>query len=507
MDRVSINSVFSWLMKKRVHQIELFMKYPYDVQKELLGKLLDTAALTDFGLEHQFLSIRNVEDYKKAVPIRNYEDYVPYIEQLKEGKQGVLWPSKIKWFAVSAGTTSGRSKYIPVSKEALEDCHFKGGKDILSLYYHNHPSAKLYEGKNLVVGGSSQISPYSKHFFSGDISAIMIKNLPLWVEYKRTPSNEIALLPDWEEKIERMASATIQEDVSMIVGVPSWTLVLLNRILEITGAQNIHEIWPNLELFMHGGVSFKPYKNEFQRLLSTQSMNYYETYNSSEGSFGMQDRPGADDMLLMLDYGIFYEFMPIEEYGKEDPQTIGLEEVEIGKVYALIISTNAGLYRYMIGDTICFTSRQPYRIQVVGRTKHFINAFGEELMIGNADEAISKACEKTSSTIVDYTAAPVFANKGKKGRHEWLIEFSVEPRSLDEFTRILDENLKEINSDYDAKRSYGLSMEAPIVQALPKDTFQNWLRNINKLGGQHKVPRLCNTRKYIDQILESTLVN
>lgn len=494
------NTVFSWFIKKRVHQIELFMKYPTEVQHELFTKLMDEASLTRFGLEHNFQGIRTMKDFKSAVPVRKYEDLRPYIDLLREGEQNVLWPSRLKWFAKSSGTTDDRSKFIPVSKEALEECHYKGGKDLLALYYHQKPNANLYSGKHLVLGGSSKINPFNEEGYTGDLSAIIIRNLPIWVELRRTPSRDIALMDNWEEKIEAMAQATMLEDVYMMAGVPSWTLVLLKRILELKGTDNILDVWPNLELFWHGGVSFKPYREQFKRLIPKADMNYVETYNASEGFFGIQDRLEADDLLLMLDYGILYEFMPLSELDSPNPRTLGLHEVEIGESYALVISTNAGLWRYMVGDTVKFTSRYPFRVQVSGRTKHYINAFGEELMVENADAAIAHACEMTGATVTDYTAAPVYMDEQGSGAHEWLIEFSQIPYDVNAFRAVLDEKLRSINSDYDAKRAFNYILKEPLLRILPNGTFYQWLRNKGKLGGQHKVPRLCNDRRYVEEV-------
>ncbi len=497
-----LNSVFGWIMKKRYHQIELFMKYPAEVQKEVFHSLIDQAALTRFGLEHGFSNIKTLEQYKKAVPIRNYEAYKPYIDLLREGQQNVLWPSRLKWFAKSSGTTDARSKFIPVTKEALEECHYKGGKDLLALYYTHNPGATVYSGKNLVLGGASKPNEFDEDGYTGDLSAIIIRNLPFWVELRRTPSKDIALMDNWEEKIERIARTTMEEDIYMMSGVPSWMMVLLKRVMEIKGVDNIHEVWPNLQLFWHGGVSFKPYREQFKKIIPSSTMNYVETYNASEGFFGIQDRMGADDMLLMLDYGIYYEFMPMSEYGGKNPRTVGLEDVELGENYAIVISTNGGLFRYIVGDTIRFTSKYPFRIQVSGRTKHYINAFGEELMVDNADVAIHAACEATGSLVEDYTAAPVFMTDNATGAHEWLIEFAKEPNDIETFMQTLDKVLKEQNSDYDAKRSFDFILQKPKLHILPKGTFYRWMKSKDKLGGQHKVPRLCNERKFVDEILQ-----
>ncbi|NNE54851.1 MAG: GH3 auxin-responsive promoter family protein [Flavobacteriales bacterium] len=502
---MALNSVFSWLIAKRIHQMELFQKYPEQVQEEMILRHIQHAGLTEFGIEHDFLSLKTISDYQKAVPVRNYDQFRPYIDKLREGEQQILWPSKLKWFAKSSGTTSDKSKYIPVSKEALEDCHYKGGKDMLGLYCHTHPDAKIYAGKNLVMGGSSKIAPYAKDCYTGDLSAIIIKNLPFWVELRRTPNRDIALLDNWEEKIELMVDATIDEDVRMITGVPSWTLVLIRRMLEKRGVSDLKVIWPNLELFIHGGVSFKPYQDQYDELIS-QPMNYLETYNASEGFFGIQDRPDADDMLLMLDYGIFYEFMPLEEVGKDFPKTLLLNEVELNTNYAIVISTNAGLWRYLVGDTIRFTSREPFRIQVTGRTKHFLNAFGEEVIVDNSDEAIHFAATETGAKLNDYTAAPIYMKSTEAGGHEWVVEFSKPPLDMNAFCSHLDTKLRSINSDYDAKRTGNLTMRAPVVHSVPNGTFYAWLKSRGKIGGQHKVPRLCNDRQYVEGVLNGVAV-
>lgn len=495
------NSVFGWIIKKRIHQIELFKKYPMEVQQELLRSLVDQAAMTRFGVEHNFPNIHSVAEFKRAVPIRNYEAFLPYIDSLREGQQNVLWPSKLKWFAKSSGTTDARSKFIPVSSEALEECHYKGGKDLLAMYMDQRPLAKIYNGKTLVVGGSSRVNTFSDDGYTGDLSAIIIRNLPIWVELRRTPSKEIALLDNWEEKIERMAESTSLEDVSTLVGVPSWTMLLLKRIMELRGAETIFDVWPNLELYMHGGVSFKPYRAEFEKIAPGNQLNYVETYNASEGFFGIQDRIGADDLLLMLDYGIYYEFMPMSEYGKPHPRTLELQDVEVGENYAIVISTNAGLWRYLVGDTVRFTSKVPYRIQITGRTRHYINAFGEEVMVDNADCAIEAACKATGATIADYTVAPQYMRQGASGHHQWLIEFIQEPSSHSVFSKVLDDTLRAINSDYDAKRTNDYILSAPDVMVAPKGTYYNWLKRANKLGGQNKVPRLSNERQYMEELL------
>jgi hypothetical protein len=407
----------------------------------------------------------------------------------------------VRWFAKSSGTTGDRSKFIPVSREALENCHYQGGKDLIALHYQQFPESKLYQGMSLVVGGSSNIEQFRADAYSGDLSAIIIRNLPMWVEVRRTPVIETALMENWEEKIERMAKETMREDVRCIAGVPSWTLVLLKRILEISGKKNILEVWPNLELFMHGGVSFRPYRAQFEALIPSPMMNYLESYNASEGSFAIQDRHGADDMLLMLDYGIFYEFMPLEELGREQPRTLLIHEVEKDVPYAIIISTNGGLWRYMPGDTVRFTSVKPYRIQVSGRTRSFINAFGEELIVENADRGIEAACAATGAVVSEYTAAPIYMDDSARGGHEWAIEFGQAPNDIARFVRTLDDTMRSLNSDYDAKRRGDMALRPPLVHVLRPGTFYAWMKQRGKLGGQNKVPRLSNERTVIESLL------
>ncbi|MCK9203964.1 MAG: GH3 auxin-responsive promoter family protein [Bacteroidales bacterium] len=499
-----INSLVSWVMKKRIHQIELFMQYPHEVQSEWFHKLLGNAKNTEWGRKYDFKSIQNPEQFRNRIPVQKYESIKKSVDRLRRGEQNIMWPSEIKWFAKSSGTTNDKSKFIPVSQEALEECHFKGGKDMLSIYCNNHPETKLFDGKAIAMGGSHQITEVNNESYcQGDLSAILIQNLPTWVEFLRTPNLSIALMDEWESKIEMMATETILHDVTNISGVPSWTLLLFKRILEITGKKNLLEIWPNFELFIHGGVSFFPYQEQFRQILPSEKVNYLETYNASEGFFGIQDRDKADDMLLMLDYGIYYEFIPVDMLDSDFPQACTLGETDLQTNYAMLITTNAGLWRYMIGDTIRFTSNSPYRIKITGRTKNFINAFGEELIIDNAEKAIAVACERSHAIVTEYTAAPVYLEGNKKGAHEWLIEFEKPPADLSFFTSTLDNALKSLNSDYEAKRYHGLLLEEPRIHIMPPGAFYNWMKSRGKLGGQHKVPRLSNNRKYIEEILGS----
>jgi len=499
-----INSILTWVIQKRIHQIELFIKYPNEVQEELFKKLIQTGRLTEFGNLYDFSSLQTYEQFKERVPVQTYEKIFPYIERMMRGEQNILWPSEIKWFSKSSGTTNARSKFIPVSQEALEDCHFKGGKDLLSIYVNNFPETKLFNGKGLAVGGSHQINeldPTASSYY-GDVSAVIMQNLPPWAQFIRTPSLETALMGNWEEKIEKLARETAKENVTNIAGVPTWTILLIQKIVALEKKNNILEVWPNLEVFFHGAVAFAPYRTLFQSLIPSDRMQYWETYNASEGFFGIQDQKDSEEMLLMLDYGIFYEFIPTEEMETENPRAIRLSDVELDKNYAMVITTNSGLWRYNIGDTIKFTSRHPYRIKISGRTKHFMNAFGEEVIVENAEAAVTKACESTGAVIDNFTAAPIYLEEGKKAGHEWIIEFKVQPSNLDEFSRVLDETLRAINSDYDAKRAHNLALIAPMVHSVSEGTFYNWMKRRGKLGGQNKVPRLANSREYVDDILQ-----
>lgn len=496
-----LNSILSWVMKQRIHEIELFMKFPHEVQNDWFSRLVNTARHTEWGKKHYYSSINSVKQFQEQVPVQTYDTLKPYIERLRQGEQNILWPSDIKWFAKSSGTTNDKSKFIPVSEEALEICHYKGGKDLLSFYCNNFPDTKIFDGKGLSLGGSHQINSYSNESFYGDVSAIIIQNLPFWAEFIRTPDISIALMDNWEEKIEKISEATMNENVTSISGVPTWTIVLAHRMLEMSGKKNLLEIWPNLEAYFHGAVSMSPYWAQFRELMPFNKVNFIETYSASEGFFGIQDVPGTDEMLLMLDYGIFYEFMPITEVDKEFPSTILLDQVELNTNYALVISTNAGLWRYMIGDTVKFTSLNPYRIKITGRTKHFINAFGEELIIDNAERALSAACKNTGAIIKDYTAAPIYFAGKEKAAHEWLIEFETIPENIEIFIDELDTALKSVNSDYEAKRAGNMALTKPVVKILESGSFYNWMKMKGKLGGQHKVPRLSNDRKYVDEIL------
>jgi len=496
-----VNSIISWFLKKRIHQVELFLKYPIDVQQELLFKLLYKAKNTEVGIKHHFSNIKSYKEFQQNVPIQLYESFEPLMERTRKGEQNVFWPTPIKWFAKSSGTTNSKSKFIPVSEEALEDCHFKAGKDMLCLYFNNNEDAQLFKGKGLRLGGSSAVYEDNNSYF-GDLSAIIIENMPFWADFSSAPKQETALMDEWETKMEAMINETIHEDITSLVGVPSWMLVLLNKVLERTGKSNILEVWPNLEVYFHGGVNFNPYREQFKKLIPKKGFRYFETYNASEGFFAIQDINNSSDMLLMLDYGIFYEFIPMDQYEGENSKAIPLQEVQLNTNYAIVITTNGGLWRYLIGDTVKFMSLDPFRIRITGRTKHFINVFGEELIIENAEDALNKACLKTDAEILEYSVAPIFMCDNKSGGHEWLIEFKKEPENIDYFTELLDNALKSINSDYEAKRYLNMTLAMPIVNIAPEGLFYNWLKQQGKLGGQHKIPRLSNSRKQLEELLE-----
>jgi GH3 auxin-responsive promoter len=498
-----LSPAISSLARMRLWRIEAWKNNPLDAQREVLQDLVTSAQYTEFGRKYNFSQLFNVRSFKEAVPIQEYEDMKPYIERTMNGEQNILWNTPIYWFAKSSGTTSDKSKFIPISDESLQDCHFKAAKDVLTMYYQFNPDSELLTGKGLVIGGSHNINPMNNEAQYGDLSAVLLQNTPFWGHWLRTPDLSIALMDEWEGKIEKLAKNTIKENVTSVSGVPTWTLVLFKRILQITGKKTIAEVWPSLELYMHGGVSFTPYKEQFQQVIG-KNIHYLEMYNASEGFFAAQDIPGQEGMLLFVDHGIFMEFMPVSEYGKKDPQTISLQDVEMGKNYALVISTNGGLWRYLLGDTIQFTSLKPFHIKVSGRLKHYINAFGEEVIIDNTDKAIAVASGKTDAIVNDYTAAPLYFSALSNGAHEWLIEFEKEPANIDAFTEELDAALKSINSDYEAKRYKDIALRMPVVHILKNGTFSEWLRSKGKLGGQHKVPRLSNERTFLEEILSMT---
>lgn len=500
--RSLIGKIITLVLKQRIPQIEAFKNDPYRFQESTFKSLIQAGKHTEWGKKYGYKDIKNVAEFQQQAPVLPYEHLFPYIERMLKGEQNVLWPTPIEWFSKSSGTTNDRSKFIPVSQESMQQSLFRGGKDMIALYLHNRPGTKVLEGKNLAIGGSLQTNPYWPGHFIGDVSAVMIKNLPPWAQFMRTPGLDIALMEKWEDKIEQMALQTMNDKVTSISGVPTWMVVLLKRILTMSDKKSIHEVWPGLEVFLHGAVSFKPYRELFDQMISRPNMAYMEIYNASEGYFAMQDDlslPG--EMLLLTDYGVFYEFLPLDQVDEPHPKALTLGEVEVNKNYALVITTNSGLWRYLIGDTVRFTSLNPHRITVSGRTKHYINAFGEELMVDNAETAIAKACSATRAVIKDYTVAPVYMSGKNRGCHEWVIEFERDPDSEELFNKILDDNLRILNSDYDAKRYQDIALKEPKIHAVPGNTFYNWMKKRGKLGGQHKVPRLANHRDYVDDIL------
>ena len=487
------------MMKKRIDKIEIFCKNPIQAQNNVFESLLSNGKNTAFGKEHYFQEIKNYTHFSQNIPIRTYEEFSEFIERARKGEKNVLWPGKIKWFAKSSGTTNAQSKFIPITQDSLKDCHFKGGKDMLSLYGNNFPFSDMYNGKGLMLGGTIKKSK-DGDYKDGDLSAILLDEFPFWVNYHRIPDIQTALMSEWEEKLERIARQAVNANITNLTGVPSWMLILLKRVLAISGKKNISEVWPNLELYMHGGVNFEPYKEQFKILIPSKKMNYLEGYNASEGFFGIQDRNPSEGMLLMLDYGIFYEFIPMEEYKKGQLEAIPLKNVQLNIDYALVISTNGGLWRYLIGDVIRFTNLLPFRINIVGRTKSFLNTFGEELIVDNTDKALLGACNTCKASIKDYTVAPIFIDD-QSGGHQWFIEFNKEPKNIEKFTQVLDQNLKTLNSDYNAKRTENLILNPPEIVVIKNNEFYHWLKQNNRLGGQYKIPRLSNNRKIANEIL------
>lgn len=481
--------------------VEKFLENPIGTQQNTLQYLLEHGRESLYGVEHGFGNIKNEADFRAKVPLLAYEDLRPYLDKIIVDKQAnVLWDTPVKWFAMSSGTTEDKSKYIPVTRESLYHGNYRAGYHMLGLYAVNHPHTSFILGKTLVMGGSQQENRIGDGIYTGDISAILMKNLPRPVKRRRTPES-IALLPDWEEKLQKLTEYAIQTDIRALLGVPSWMLVLLKKITEETG-KSIPELWPNIEVFFHGGVSFLPFQEQYEKIIPSDRMRYWETYNASEGFFGVQYSPAAKDLLLLLDNEVYYEFIPMDQWDNEQPETVPLEGVETGKQYAVVITTSGGLWRYKLGDTIQFTSTHPYLFKITGRTKQFINAFGEELIIDNADRAIDEACRSTGAKVTEYTAAPVYFDDNHNGAHEWLIEFETAPADPDRFVHLLDENLKKLNSDYEAKRSYNLSLALPLVRVMEPGTFYSWMKQREKMGGQNKVPKLSNDRKHVESILE-----
>ena len=498
-----IPSVIKWITKKRLSQIDLFRKYPAESQDEVLTRLIARSRETEWGKAHGYGSVTSHRQFCNNVPVQTYEELIPWVERLRAGEKNILWPGEVRWFAKSSGTTSTKSKFIPITRESLEATHYRGAKDCLVLYTSLNPATKIFLGKGLTLGGSHQINNFGNNSIYGDLSAILIENAPGYSDLIRTPPAHIALISDFEEKMKLITEKTVDINITSISGVPSWYLVLIRHVLKTTGKENLHQVWPNLEVFFHGGISFAPYRDQYRRLLPNPAMNYMETYNASEGFFAIQDDLTDSSMLLMLDYGVYYEFIPADESGTDNPRTLTIGEVEKGVNYAVVISTDGGLWRYTIGDTVEFTSLFPHKIKITGRTRHFINAFGEEVIIDNAEKALERACLGTGAHIVEYTAGPVYMGNETRGSHEWVIEFDRAPDDPDHFIELLDTALKELNSDYEAKRYKDLTLVKPIVRAVPQGTFYKWFRERDKLGGQNKMPRLSNTREYVESVLKT----
>ena len=487
--------------ERRLRELDRYTDQAGELQQNVLDRLLKTAAYTEWGKKYEYKSISNYEEFKSRVPVQTYEEIKSYVERLRAGEQNLLWPSNIRWFAKSSGTTNDKSKFLPVSKESLKDTHYRGGQDAVTIYLNQNPESRFFSGKGLILGGSHSPNFNMKHSLVGDLSAILIQNVNPLVNLVRVPSKKIALMSDFEKKIEAIANTTLHANVTNLSGVPSWMLVLIKYLLKRTGKESLEEIWPNLEVFFHGGVAFTPYREQYKEIIRSSKMHYVETYNASEGYFGTQNDPNDPAMLLMIDYGVFYEFIPLEDLEKENPRICKLDEVELNKNYAIVISTSAGLWRYMIGDTVKFTQAHPYKFVITGRTKHFINAFGEERSVDNAEKGLAKACAQPGALIAEYSAAPVFMDVNAKCRHQWLIEFNQMPDDLNRFASILDDTLKEINSDYEAKRQNNLALQPLELIVARKGLFHDWLAQKGKLGGQHKIPRLCNTRQYMEEML------
>lgn len=500
-----LDTATTFFMRRRIGSIEAALAEPIRVQETQFATLLEAAGKTEYGRAHGLADARTYEEFRNRVPIRGYEDFWPFIERTMQGERDVLWPGRTKLFSKSSGTTGQRSKFIPVTEDSLHGCHYQGGKDMITLYLHNHPGSDVLVGKTLAVGGSLDKNPLQADSWVGDVSALIMNHLPAWAQRMRSPRLETAILPNWEEKLERIAQEASKENITSLSGVPTWMLLLLEKVLDINNATDLREVWPDLEVFIHGAVSFKPYRQVFTKFVKGAPLNTMEVYNASEGYFAQQDQqPGPEgEMALMPHYGIFYEFIPADAFRRGSDLAIPLSEVEAGQDYALVITTNGGLWRYLIGDTVRFTSTSPYRIVISGRTKHFINAFGEEVVVENAEAAVTFACQQTGTAVRNFTVAPVYMGGSTQACHEWLIEFEgASPTQPDTFIRLIDERLRQVNSDYDAKRQADLALKAPELHILPDGTFYRWLKSRGRLGGQNKVPRLSNTREYVEQILE-----
>lgn len=493
--------IIGTFFKPRQKAIARYASEAEGIQDKVLRHLVEKAKATEWGMEHAYSTIKNYQDFQQRVPVQTYEEIKDYVDRMRQGESNILWPGQVKWYAKSSGTTNDKSKFIPVSKEGLDRVHYAGGRDAVALYLQRHPESRIFSGRTLILGGSHAPNYNLKRSLVGDLSAILIENINPLVNLIRVPEKSIALLSDFEEKMEKIAQVAMNKDITNISGVPSWMLAVLKRVMELKGVDNLADVWPNLEVFFHGGVAFTPYRQQYKQLIRSDKMNYMETYNASEGFFGLQDDPADPAMLLMIDYDVFYEFLPMDEFDSPNPNVVPLTGVELGRNYAMLISTSCGLWRYMIGDTVKFTSKDPYKFVITGRTKHFINAFGEELMVDNAEQGLARACRETGAQVAEYSAAPVFMDAEAKCRHQWMIEFAVMPDSVERFAKILDDTLQEVNSDYEAKRYKDITLQPLEIVVARKNLFHDWLKEKGKLGGQHKVPRLSNSRDYIEEML------
>lgn len=498
---MSLTSIAGKFFLPRQKELERHQKDGEALQNEVLQYLLARAKNTEYGRKHIFDIIKNYEGFVANVPVNTYEELKGDIDRMRHGERDVLWPGSVKWYAKSSGTTNDKSKFIPVSHEGLQNLHYAGGKDAVALYLRNNPRSRMFDGRGLILGGSHSPNYNVSNSLVGDLSAILIENINPLVNFVRVPKKSTALLSDFEVKRERIAHEVIGKNITNLSGVPSWMLSVLTRVMELSGKTHLEEVWPNIEVFFHGGVAFTPYRKQYEQLITSSNMHYMETYNASEGFFGLQSEPDDPAMMLMLDYGVFYEFIPMDEFENENPTVVPLWGVETGKNYAMVISTSCGLWRYVIGDTIQFTSKNPYKFIITGRTKYFINAFGEELIMDNAEKGLAYACRETGAEVLEYTAAPVFMDEQAKCRHQWLIEFAKAPDDMEKFATLLDRKLQEINSDYEAKRYKDITLQHLEINVARKDLFNDWLKQKGKLGGQHKVPRLSNSRKNIDELL------
>ena len=488
--------------RARQHELERHFNDAEAMQAEVLDYLVARGKNTEYGRNHLFGTIKGYEDFAQNIPVNTYEELKEDIDRMRHGESNVLWPGQVKWYAKSSGTTNDKSKFIPVSADGLKQIHYQGGKDVVAFYLENNPASRVLDGKALILGGSHSPNYNLTDSLVGDLSAILIENINPLANLIRVPKKQTALLSDFEVKRDRIAHETLRSNVTNLSGVPSWMLSVLVRVMELSGKQHLEEVWPNIEVFFHGGIAFTPYREQYKKLITKSSMHYMETYNASEGFFGIQNELSDPAMLLMLDYGVFYEFIPMDEYGSDNPTVVPLAGVEVGKNYAMVISTSCGLWRYVIGDTVSFTSKNPYKFVITGRTKYFINAFGEEVIMDNAEKSLDAACKQTGAEVLEYTAAPVFMDDKARCRHQWLIEFSKEPADMNEFAYLLDAKLQSINSDYEAKRFHDITLQQlEVVKAKP-GLFSEWLKKKGKLGGQHKIPRLSNSRKNIDELLE-----